>query len=363
VRGETAGPDVIDEMVDSPITTRFRTIDGLSIRFAESEPREEHALLLSPWPESLLAFEQIWAQLAEHAHLVAIDLPGYGHSDAREDLYPPHAMGEFVIRLLDEFELEHPHAVGPDIGTAALLFAASSRPERFRSLVVGTGSASVPLQLGVELKQFVEAPDVEFLRGVDPRDVVNQVLNYLERYELPDSTREDCVTGYLGDRFIDSLKFVRAYPEELPILAELLPQVQTPVQIIQGDHDPAVLPVNAEFLDERLPTASSTSLTRATSRTRTAPRSTRRSSATGGGEAMSKHEQICGQLVLVAPLDRDPPGTRAPPAGLPCDRRTSARTGPVAGRPTRDVSERTRATSSDSAALRSHCGVAMILRG
>jgi hypothetical protein len=33
------------------------------------------------------------------------------------------------------------------------------------------------------------------------------------------------------------------------------------------------------------------------------------------------------------------------------------------GRPTRDVSERTRATLSDSAALRSHCGVAMILRG
>jgi pimeloyl-ACP methyl ester carboxylesterase len=25
------------------------------------------------------------------------------------------------------------------------------------------------------------------------------------------------------------------------------------VRIIQGDHDPAVLPVNAEFLDERLP--------------------------------------------------------------------------------------------------------------
>ncbi len=34
---------------------QFRTIDGLSIRFAESEGRAEHALLLSPWLESLLA--------------------------------------------------------------------------------------------------------------------------------------------------------------------------------------------------------------------------------------------------------------------------------------------------------------------
>ena len=61
---------------DTPIETRFRTIDGLSIRFAESEDRDDHALLLSPWPESLLAFEPTWARLAEHTHLVAIDLPG-----------------------------------------------------------------------------------------------------------------------------------------------------------------------------------------------------------------------------------------------------------------------------------------------
>jgi pimeloyl-ACP methyl ester carboxylesterase len=235
------------------IKTQFRTIDGLAIRYAESEPRDEHALLLSPWPESLLAFEQMWAPLAERAHLVAVDLPGYGHSDGRNDLYPPRAMADFVIRLADEFELDRLHGVGPDIGVASFLFAASSHPARFRSLVVGSGSASVPLALGAELKQFVEAQDVEFLRGADPGDLVNEVLKYLERYDLPESTREDYRSGYLGDRFIDSLKFVRSYPKELPILADLLPGIQTPVQIIQGDHDVGVLPVNATFLHERLP--------------------------------------------------------------------------------------------------------------
>jgi pimeloyl-ACP methyl ester carboxylesterase len=235
------------------IHTQFRSIDGLQIRYAQSDPRDEQAVLLSPWPESLLAFEQMWAPLAERVQLLAIDLPGYGHSEGRDDLYPPHAMGEFLIRLLDEFELERPHAVGPDIGVATVLFAASSNPNRFESLVIGSGSASVPLELGVELKQFVEAPDVEFLRDVDPRDLVSQVLNYIERYELPSSTREDYATGYLGDRFVDSLKFVRAYHEDLPVLARLLPEIRTPAQIIQGDHDPAVLPVNAEFLHGRLP--------------------------------------------------------------------------------------------------------------
>jgi hypothetical protein len=50
---------------------RFRTIDGLPIRFAESEHRDNHALLLGPWPESLFALEPIWAQLAEHTHPLA----------------------------------------------------------------------------------------------------------------------------------------------------------------------------------------------------------------------------------------------------------------------------------------------------
>lgn len=36
-------------------------------------------------------------------------------------------------------------------------------------------------------------------------------------------------------------------------MVDLLPQIQTPVQIIAGRHDPAVPPVNAEFLHDRLP--------------------------------------------------------------------------------------------------------------
>src|SRR5712672_3326958 len=120
---------------DTPIQMQFRTIDGLSIRFAESEARDDDALLLSPWPESLLAFEPTWARLAELAHLVAIDLPGFGHSERRDELLSPRAMGEFVVRAVDAFALEAPHCVGPDVGTGASLFAAALYPGRLRSLV------------------------------------------------------------------------------------------------------------------------------------------------------------------------------------------------------------------------------------
>jgi pimeloyl-ACP methyl ester carboxylesterase len=134
--------------LNTPIQMQFRVVDGLTVRFAQSEDRNDHALLLSPWPESLLASEPMWARLAEHAHLVAIDLPGFGHSQRHDALLSPRAMGEFVIRAADAFGLEHPHVAGPDIGTAAALFAAAAYPGRLRSLVVGSGGAAVPLQLG-----------------------------------------------------------------------------------------------------------------------------------------------------------------------------------------------------------------------
>jgi hypothetical protein len=45
-------------------------IHRLSARFAESAGRKGDALLPGLRPESLLAFEPIWARLADHAHLV-----------------------------------------------------------------------------------------------------------------------------------------------------------------------------------------------------------------------------------------------------------------------------------------------------
>ena len=239
--------------LNTPIQMRFRVIDGLTVRFAESEDRDDHALLLSPWPESLLAFEPTWVRLAEHTHLVGVDLPGFGHSQRDDALLSPQAMGEFIIRLADAFGLGHPHVVGPDVGTGAGLFAAARHPGRLRSLVVGSAAAAVPLQLGPPLKDWVEAPDREQYRTIDPRQIVAGALRGIERYPLPDAVREDYLSAYDGDRFAESMRYVRAYPAELPVLAELLPQIRTPVQIIAGARDIAVPPANAEFLHQRLP--------------------------------------------------------------------------------------------------------------
>ncbi len=105
---------------------RFRTVDGIAIRYAESDERQDNPVLLTnPWPESLYAFLPIWQTLSQHSYLLAIDLPGFGQSERRNDLLSPRAMGEFLIRLIDEWGLNTPHIVAPDVGTSAALFAAA----------------------------------------------------------------------------------------------------------------------------------------------------------------------------------------------------------------------------------------------
>ena len=238
--------------LNAPFQTRFRVIDGLTVRFARSEDRHEQALLLSLWPESLFAFEPVWPWLAEHAHLVAIDLPGFGHSQRCDGLPSPRAMSEFLIRTADAFGLEHPHLVAPGTGTPAALFAAARHPGRLRSLVVGSGAAAVPL-LGSPLRDWIEAPDPEAFRLADPRRLVTDALASMKRSVTPEAVLEDYVASYQGNRLAESMRYVRAYPADLPVLAHLLPQIRTPTRIIAGAYDTTVPLANAEFMAERLP--------------------------------------------------------------------------------------------------------------
>jgi pimeloyl-ACP methyl ester carboxylesterase len=235
------------------LQTHFRTIADVRIRYAESDGAHERTILLtSPWPESVYAFASAWPVLAEHARLFAIDLPGFGASERREDLLSPRAMGSFLAEVIDDAGLGAPHIVAPDVGTSAALFAAAEHPERIAGVIVGTGGAAVPLQLGEPLRSWVLDPDLDRYRRMDPRAIVNTAVDTI-RGGIPDEIRADYLACYDGDRFFESMAYVRRYPQELPELAALLPRITTPVTIINGRQDPVVPVGNAEFLDERLP--------------------------------------------------------------------------------------------------------------
>src|SRR5712664_3222799 len=102
-----------------PFDVAWRTIDGLKIRYATNGSGGEKIVLFSPWPESIFAFAPVWDGLTRQFEVLAIDLPGFGRSEARDDLFAPQTMGEFIAKALDAFGLTSVHAVGPLCRTRA----------------------------------------------------------------------------------------------------------------------------------------------------------------------------------------------------------------------------------------------------
>jgi pimeloyl-ACP methyl ester carboxylesterase len=201
----------------------------------------------------VLAFRKVWDRLAERFHLVAIDLPGFGQSERQLDLLSPPAMGAFLLQLVAEWDLGPVHFIAPDVGTSAALWAAAKNPSLVRSLAIGGGAMAVPLQVGGALKDIIEAPDMEDYRRIDSKDILGPTYDTMPGGPPPADVRDDYLESYAGDRFVESARYVRSYPAELPPLAEKLPGIETPVELVCGRDDPIVPMANQEFLHERLP--------------------------------------------------------------------------------------------------------------
>jgi pimeloyl-ACP methyl ester carboxylesterase len=162
-------------------------------------------------------------------------------------------MGGFLEVLIDEWGLGAPHIVGPDVGTAAALFLAARSPERLTSLTVGGGAVAFPIEAGDSLAEFIEAPSLENLRELDARSAIGAAVEPVASSVTEPEVHEDYVSAYDLGRFAESARFVRHYPEQNRTLADLLPTIATPTQIIAGDADSLVPWSNNEYLDDRLP--------------------------------------------------------------------------------------------------------------
>jgi pimeloyl-ACP methyl ester carboxylesterase len=238
----------------SAITTYFRVCDGARIRFADSNAKSDTTvLLLAPWPETVWAFRRIWGRVTSAGRLVAIELPGFGHSDGRPELIAPDAASAFLEGLIDEWGLGSPHIVGPDVGTAAALFLAAKAPERVTSLTIGGGAVRYPLEAGGALKDTIEAPSLDMVRALDARTSISSAVEAVAPSGSEPEVHEDYVSAYDLGRFAESARFVRHYPEQNQVLRDLLPTIATPTQIVAGRDDDLVPWSNNQYLDDLLP--------------------------------------------------------------------------------------------------------------
>ena len=241
--------------------TQNVVVDDLLIRYADSGIAQGPVIVLtSPWPESLFAFRRVWPALTRTGRLVAVDLPGFGHSQGRAEVLTPSAMADFLRQFIAQLGLGAPHLVAPDVGASAALFLAARYPDAVRSLVVGGGGAAYPLEVTGSLADIIAAPGIEAFEGFDVRANIGATVEPAAPRELEPDVWEDYVSAYENGRFAESTRYVRSYPDQLQVLQAELPVIRLPVRIFAADADPLVPVSNGRYLAERIPNSELTIL-------------------------------------------------------------------------------------------------------
>jgi pimeloyl-ACP methyl ester carboxylesterase len=110
-----------------------RWIDARGIRFhyAEAGSGDDVVLCLHGWPQHWYEWRHLMPALADRYRVIALDLRGYGWSDAPPSGYAKEDMADDVLAVLDALGIERVKLVGHDWGAWIGFLLGLKAPHRF----------------------------------------------------------------------------------------------------------------------------------------------------------------------------------------------------------------------------------------
>lgn len=240
---------------------RYVTVGQHKVRYARHEQGDRpNLVLLNGFPQSIRMWQSAWPALCESFNILAFDIPGFGLSSAQPSEMSPRNLGRIVINIMDYFEIQQAHLVGPDVGVPVALSAALLAPHRFHSLNIFDGPGHNPPHMAPVLKAVINYRLVRWLaKGFTKKSVMktNFVTAARDGYHHYRPTAEAIKEYYEichdQQRHECSIDFFGSYNEDLPWIHNQLTQLQVPTLITWGKQDPFVLVSNAEYLANTIP--------------------------------------------------------------------------------------------------------------
>lgn len=156
---------------------RHRFVTARGIRFHVAEAGDADAppvVLLHGWPSNWYCWREHFAPLADAGlRPVAIDLRGYGWSEATAHGYRKHELAADVLAVLDAMGIDRFRLVGHDWGGFVAFLLGLEHPDRVDRLVlVNTGHGYAPTDL-----QSVKAMAGFFYMPLIGMPLVGRLLN------------------------------------------------------------------------------------------------------------------------------------------------------------------------------------------
>jgi pimeloyl-ACP methyl ester carboxylesterase len=85
--------------------SHFANVDGVRIHYQEKGDGPA-LVLLHGWVLSTYTWKDVFDLLAEHFHVIAVDLKGFGFSEKPEGDYTRRAQADLVIHLMDFLHID-----------------------------------------------------------------------------------------------------------------------------------------------------------------------------------------------------------------------------------------------------------------
>jgi pimeloyl-ACP methyl ester carboxylesterase len=104
---------------------------GIEFHYAEAGSGDDVVLCLHGWPQHWYEWRHLMPALADRHRVLALDLRGFGWSQAPRDGYEKENLADDVLAVLDELGLERVKLVGHDWGAWIGFLLCLREPERF----------------------------------------------------------------------------------------------------------------------------------------------------------------------------------------------------------------------------------------
>src|SRR3989442_1632787 len=111
------------------------SISGTRIHWLESGSADPPFLLIHGWGSSTAKWLDVLPVLGEQHRAIALDMPGFGQSDAPPGPYTASWLAGGILAFLDEIGVDQAIWVGNSLGGLVAIYGAAARPERVSGLV------------------------------------------------------------------------------------------------------------------------------------------------------------------------------------------------------------------------------------
>lgn len=210
----------------------------------------------------LAGYKENWEynlpEFGKRFRAIALDLPGFGHTERPDVPYGIPFFADFVVKFLEALGIQRVHLVGNSMGGHIASFIGATRKEIPEKIVLADPA-------GARGKEFLEAlpikPEmIEAMGPVDPGEDFVRMYANLQFFKPGDRTEKmvqrallDLKEGDLASRFNAHLKSLRGLIAH--DMEPLYKDITAPTLVIWGEND-AIVPLEcADVIAEAIPGA------------------------------------------------------------------------------------------------------------